>query len=87
MESNLQTIILINDGIRLILTTEEPYKQNVLQELDGAVCRVIQHGKLDNSLELDWGLVIEKVPEDQGEPKEKKNYFETLLNAVLNKKK
>lgn len=84
MENSIRSIVVINGSLKLILTTDEPLQQKVLEELDGATCKLIVNNKLDDELILEYGLILEKKLEKR-DVEVKKGYLNRIINAILNK--
>ena len=77
MENVIEVTAIINGGIKLILTSENAIGSQLLSELDGAVCKLKQNTKLDDNINVEYALVIEKKLESMEAPK-RKTFFDFL---------
>lgn len=76
MEGIIEVTAILNGNIKVILTSDNPIGSQILNELDGAVCHIKQNNKLDDNINVNFALVIEKDLDEQPLKKEKKSFWD-----------
>jgi len=76
MEGIIEVTAILNGNIKVILTSENAIGSQILSSLDGATCKIKQNNKIDDNLNVDFALVIEK--EINKELKPKKSFWDFL---------